>query len=61
MYKSPLGWNFFGLSSDYRTYLLDEYIFLARTLRMSYSDFRILPTYERKYIIDKVIEQNKKD
>ena len=28
---------------------------------MSYSDFMRIPTFERKYIIDKIIENNKKD
>jgi len=28
---------------------------------MSYSDFLRIPTYERKYIIDKLIESNQKN
>jgi hypothetical protein len=50
--------TFFGLSSTYKQYLLDQYIFLAKFLRMSYSDFLKVPTYQRNYIIDKVVEMN---
>jgi len=53
-----LGLTFFGLSSTYKKYLLDQYIFLAKFLRMSYSDFLKVPTYQRNYMIDKVIEMN---
>jgi hypothetical protein len=54
----PLGLSFFALSSDYVKYLIDEFYILARFLRMSYTDYLNIPTYIRKYLIDKIIEDN---
>jgi hypothetical protein len=56
--KSPLGLNFFVLSSSYSKYLLDEYYLMARFLRTSYSEFLNIPTYVRKYLINKIVETN---
>jgi hypothetical protein len=56
-----LGWNFFGLSSDYSKSILDEFYLLAKMLRTSYSDFLKMPTYVRRYLVDKIIEEHKKD
>jgi hypothetical protein len=56
-----LGWNFFGLSSDYSKFLLDEFYLLAKILRTSYSDYLKMPTYVRRYLVDKIIEEHKKD
>jgi hypothetical protein len=53
-----LGLTFFALSSEYRTLLLDEYYLMAKFLRTSWSDFLIIPTYSRKYLIDRIIELN---
>jgi hypothetical protein len=54
----PLGRSFFALSSNYVKYLIDEFYILARFLRMSYPDYLNIPTYIRKYLIDKIIEDN---
>jgi hypothetical protein len=54
----PLGLNFFALSSDYRQYLIDEFFLLSKTIHMSYLDFCIIPTYIRKYLVNKIIELN---
>jgi hypothetical protein len=52
-----LGLNFFGLSSDYRQYMLDEYFVLSKNNYISYNDFYYnIPTYARKYLINKIIE-----
>jgi hypothetical protein len=62
MLQSPLGWNFFGLSSNYIPFLNEEYFYLAKYLRMQYSEFLHIPTYVRKYLINKLVEdltQNK--
>jgi hypothetical protein len=53
-----LGLNFFALSSEYGKYLIDEYYVLAKILRMSYSDFMVIPTYKRKYLINRIIKDN---
>jgi hypothetical protein len=55
-----LGWSFFGLSSDYQAHLLTEYYILAKILRTQYSEFLKIPTYVRRFLIDKIIEDNKK-
>jgi hypothetical protein len=54
----PLGWSFFALSSNYRQLLIDEYYALGKFIGTSYSDFLIMPTYFRKYLIEKIIEIN---
>lgn len=57
MLTSLLGWNFFGLSSEYRKHIIDEFDILAQHRNISYSDFMILPTYIRKYLINKLFEE----
>jgi len=57
-----LGLNFFGLSLSYKTMLMDEIFYLTKYANFSYSDIMIMPTYERKYFINKLIEvHSKKD
>jgi hypothetical protein len=56
MLKSPLGLSFFAFSSDYASYQLDEYFVLAKNLHTSWTDFMKMPTYARRYLIDKIIE-----
>jgi hypothetical protein len=51
-----LGLSFFALSSDYRQYLIDEYFLLAKVLGTGYQDFSVMPTYVRKYLVNKIIE-----
>jgi hypothetical protein len=55
---SHLGSTFFALSSSYSKYLLDEFFLLAKHLRISYTEFNTIPTYVRKYLINKIIEVN---
>jgi len=38
--------------------LAQEYYLLARMLRTSYSDFLIMPTYFRKFLVKKIYEEN---
>jgi hypothetical protein len=52
------GLSFFGLSFNYRKYMLDEFYVLSKFLHMSYKDFNEIPTYMRKYLVDKIIEEN---
>jgi hypothetical protein len=54
----PLGLNFFVLSSNHNVGLLDEYYLMAKFLNTSWSDFLIMPTYSRKYLVNKIIEYN---
>ena len=52
-----LGWSFFALSSDYQKYLLDEIYYLVKYGRFSYRDVTQMPTFERKYFINKLVEE----
>ena len=54
MSQSLLGWNFFGLSSNHTSNLLYEYYVLAKILRTQYNEFLTIPTYVRKYLIEKI-------
>jgi hypothetical protein len=55
----PLGWSFFGLSSNtYREIQSWEYYLCTKHLNVSYSDFNIMPVYLRKYIIDQWVREN---
>ena len=36
--------------------MLDEFFYLSKTLHMQYSEFLKLPTYARKYLIQKLID-----
>jgi hypothetical protein len=56
-----LGWTFFALSSNYRKSQIDEYYYLTKLLNVSYQDFLIMPLFMRKYLLDKWVEENKKD
>jgi hypothetical protein len=56
-----LGSTFFVLSSDYRKGQIDEFYYLNKLLNISYQDFLIMPLFLRKYLLDKWIEENKKD
>ena len=55
-----LGLNFFALSSDYQKNLLDEIFYLVKYANFSYKDLLRMPTYERKYFIDKLIKEYQK-
>lgn len=56
-----LGLNFFVLSSDYRKGQIDEFYYLNRLLGVSWGDFENMPLFVRKYLLDKWLEDNKKD
>jgi hypothetical protein len=56
-----LGLIFFVLSSDYRVGQLDEFYYLNTLLRVTYSDFLVMPVFMRKYLLDKWIKEHKKD
>lgn len=56
MLTSILGWSFFGLSSQFSKNLLDEIYYLIRD-GFSYSDILIMPTYQRKYFLGKILER----
>lgn len=55
------GWTFFALSSNYRKNQLDEFYYLSTLLNITYHDFQSMPLFTRKYLLDKWIEDNKKD
>jgi len=50
-----LGLSFFGLSSNNKKNLLDEIYYLSKYVNFSYLEVMSMPTYERKYFIDKLI------
>jgi hypothetical protein len=58
---SGLGWTFFVLSSNYRQGQIDEFYYLNKLMNISYHDFQTMPLFVRKYLLDKWIEDNKKD
>jgi hypothetical protein len=60
MSESLLGRSFFGLSSEYRVAMLDEVYYLCKMVNMSYSDIMIMPTYERKFFINKLLSEIEK-
>ena len=51
------GQSFFDLSSDYKKNQLDEIYYLCRHANFSYSDILTMPVYERKYFINKLVEE----
>jgi hypothetical protein len=56
----PLGLNFFGLSSNHKKTTLDEFYYLIKFANFSYSDVMNMPTFERRYFIDKLVEEYEK-
>ena len=56
-----LGLTFFALSSDYRKIQIDEFYYLTTLMKISYQDFERMPLFVRKYLLDKWIEDKKKD
>ena len=56
-----LGSSFFALSSDYRKNQIDEFYYLNKFMNICYGDFEKMPLFVRKYLLDKWIEDNKKD
>jgi len=56
MLTSPSGWSFFGFSSDYKKYQLDEFYLLNKNLNISWTEFHVIPTFARRYLVDKIVE-----
>jgi len=50
------GRSFFDLSSDYKKSQLDEIYYLCKLANFSYSDIIFMPVFERKYFINKIVE-----
>jgi len=62
MWISLLGLSFFVLSSDYKKSMLQEIYYLCRHVNMTYTDGMTMPTYERKFFVNMLIEEfNKKN
>jgi hypothetical protein len=55
-----LGWSFFGLSSENRKALLDEIYYMTKHANFTYSDVMVMPTYERKYFLEKLVDEYEK-
>jgi hypothetical protein len=55
------GLTFFVLSSDYRKNQIDEFYYLNTLMKITYQDFQQMPVFVRKYLLDKWVEENKKD
>jgi hypothetical protein len=51
------GRSFFDLSSEYKKIQLDEIYYLSKHANFSYSDILIMPVFERKYFINKLVEE----
>jgi hypothetical protein len=56
----PLDWTFFGLTSDYKVTLLEEIYVCTKHIGFTRQDVMLMPVYERKYHINKLIEENEK-
>jgi len=52
---------FSGFNLNYHQHLLDEIYMLVKHCNFSYSDIYKMPTYQRKYFLDKLIEEHNKD
>jgi hypothetical protein len=52
-----LGLSFFGLSYQYKATILDEFYYFSKIFRTQYSEFMSMPTYVRKYLIGKFVEE----
>jgi len=50
--------SFFVRSSNNREYLLNSYYLMAKHLNTSYSDFMSMPTFEREFLCNRIIEIN---
>ena len=50
------GLSFFDLSSDYKKIQLDEIYYLSKHANSVYSDMLNMPVFERKYFINKIVE-----
>ena len=50
------GLSFFDLSSDYKKIQLDEIYYLSKHANFAYSDMLNMPVFERKYFINKIVE-----
>jgi len=62
MLASISGLSFFDLSSDpnFKRNQLDEFYYLSRHAHFSYGDMLKMPVFERKYFINKLIEEFEK-
>ena len=58
--RVTFGRSFFGLSSEYRVALLDEIYYLSKHVNFTYQNVMTMPTYERKYFINKLVEEFEK-
>lgn len=61
MLLSTSGLSFFGFSSEYRVSLLTEFYVMTRHMTITYSDFLLMPTFMRRFLIDKLIDEFKKE
>jgi hypothetical protein len=52
-----LGLSFFGFSSNYRADLLNEFYVMSRHMTISYLDFNNMPTYVRRFLLDKLVDE----
>ena len=49
------------MSADGTGHSLDEFYYLNNLMKITYQDFERMPIFIRKYLLDKWIEENKKD
>ena len=50
--------NFFGLDSNSRGSILEEFYFLMRRLNMSYESLRSMPVSYRQWFSDRLIKEH---
>jgi hypothetical protein len=56
----PLTSDFFGLTSSYKSVVLEEAFVCIQNLNIGYNDAMMMPTYERRYFINLLIKQNER-
>ncbi len=56
-----LGLNFFARSLEYKNFLMDEIYYLVKYANFNYSEVLNMPIYERKYYLNKLLQEYKKE
>lgn len=51
--------SFFGLNESNRVVILNEFYFLMKLLNISYSDLRHMPIVQRRWFIDRTIQDQR--
>lgn len=53
--------SFFVLSTDYKAVQLQETYYMAKYLNFSYLDIMSMPVFERKFLLNMLVEEKQKE